>query len=199
MCSSLLSRWYHPLPTGGYEVLFLPNPLGHVVEEHRSKKARLETRAAISCKRAFVSRPPPTAHSIPVKEECFLWFYASYDSIVLLHLGHVQHVPEEGLVMTIVRKLLFVKAGFHDQVSSICLPPLSLYYRVAITFSCSAETFCRCASYWSGLLVEEPVLRLILVHLGPESLEGRKPERDYEAQVIVVVTGLPILGNSLWK
>ena len=85
----------YPLKGEGYEVLFLPNPLGHVVEEHRSKKARLETRAAISCKRAFVSRPPPTAHSIPVKEECFLWFYASYDSIVLLHLDHVQHVPEE--------------------------------------------------------------------------------------------------------
>ena len=49
--------------------------------------------------------------------------------------------------MTIVRKLLFVKAGFHDQVSSICLPPLNLYYRVAITFSCSVETFCRYASY----------------------------------------------------
>ena len=46
-------------------------------------------------------------------------------------------------------------------------------------------------------LVEEPVLRLILVHLGPESLEGRKPERDYVAQDFVVVTGLPILGNSL--
>ena len=90
--------------------------------------------------------------------------------------------------MTVVRKLLFVKAGFHDQVSSIYLPPLSMCYWVAIMFSCLAETFCRCASYLSGLLVEEPVLRLILVHLGPESLEGRKPERDYEAQDIVVVT-----------
>ena len=48
--------------------------------------------------------------------------------------------------MTVVRKLLFVKAGFHDQVSSIYLPPLSLYYWAAIMFSCSAETFCRCAS-----------------------------------------------------
>ena len=64
-------------------------------------------------------------------------------------------------------------------------------------FSCSAETFCRYASNFSGLLVEEPVLRLILVHLGPESLEGRKPERDYEAKDTMVVTGLPILGNSL--
>ena len=81
---------------------------------------------------------------------------------------------------------------------SICRP-LSLYCWVAILFSCSAEAFCRCASNWSGLLVEEPVLRLILVHLGPESLEGRKPERDYEAKDTVVVTGLPILGNSLWK
>ena len=66
-------------------------------------------------------------------------------------------------------------------------------------FSCLAETVCRCASYLSGLLVEEPVLRLILVHLGPESLEGRKPERDYEAKDTMVVTGLPIHGNSLWK
>ena len=86
------------------------------------------------------------------------------------------------------QKTATLKAGFHDQVSSIYLPPLSLYYWVAIMFSCWAETFCRCASYLSGLLVEEPVLRLILVHLGPESLEGRKPERDYEAQDIVVVT-----------
>ena len=100
--------------------------------------------------------------------------------------------------MTVVRKLLFVKAGFHDQVPSIYLPPLSLCYWVAIMFSCLAETFCRCASYLSGLLVEEPVLRLILVHLGPnKSLEGRKPERDYEAKDIMVVTGLPIFGNSL--
>ena len=99
--------------------------------------------------------------------------------------------------MTVVRKLLFVKAGFHDQVSSIYLPPLSMCYWVAILSSCLAETFCRCASNLSGLLVEEPVLRLILVHLGPESLEGRKPERDYGAQDIVIVTGLPVLGNSL--
>ena len=90
--------------------------------------------------------------------------------------------------MTVVRKLLFVKAGFHDQVSSIYLPPLSLYYWAAIMFSCSVETFCRCASYWSGLLVKEPVLRLVLVHLGLESHEGRKPKRDYEAQDIVVVS-----------
>ena len=65
--------------------------------EHRFKEARLETRAAINCKRAFVSRPPPTAHSIPAKEECFVWFYASQDSIVLLHLDHVEHVPEDDL------------------------------------------------------------------------------------------------------
>ena len=45
----------------------------------------------------FVSRPPPTVHSIPAKEECFLLFYASYDSIVLLHLDHVGHVSEEDL------------------------------------------------------------------------------------------------------
>ena len=74
-----------------------PNPLGHIVGEHRFKEARLETRAAINCKRAFVSRPPPTAHSIPAKEECFLLSYASYDSIVLLRLDHVEHVPEEDL------------------------------------------------------------------------------------------------------
>ena len=83
---------HHPLPTEGYEVLFL-----HIVGEHRFKEARLEMRAAINCKRAFVSRPPPTAHSIPAKEECFLWFYASQDSIVLLHLDHVEHVPEDDL------------------------------------------------------------------------------------------------------
>ena len=99
--------------------------------------------------------------------------------------------------MTVVRKLLLVKAGFHDQVSSIYLSPLSMCYWVAIMFSCLAETFCRCASNISGLLVEEPVLRLNLVHLWLESLEGRKPERDYEAKDTVVVTGLPILGNSL--
>ena len=81
---------------------------------------------------------------------------------------------------------------------SICRP-LSLYCWVAILFSCLAEAFCRCASNWSGLLVNEPVLRVVLVHLGLESLEGLKPERDYEAQDIVVVTGLPILGDSLWK
>ena len=127
--------------------------------------------------RAFIFRLPLNAHSN--------------------RADHVGHVPEEGFVMTVVRKLLFVKAGFHDQVSSISLPPLSMCYWVAIMFSCLAETVCRCASYLSGLLVEEPVLRLILVHPGPESLEGRKPERDYEAQDIVVVTGLPILGNSL--
>ena len=97
------------------------------------------------------------------------------------------------------QKTATLKAGFHDQVSSIYLPPLSLYYWVAIMFSCWAETFCRCASSRSGLLVDEPVLRLVLVHLGLESLEGRKPERDYEAKDTVVVTGLPIIGNSLWK
>ena len=65
--------------------------------EYQFKEARLETRAAINCKRAFVSRPPPTVHSNPVKEECFLLSYASYDSIVLLRLDHVEHVPEEDL------------------------------------------------------------------------------------------------------
>ena len=34
----------------------------------------------------------------------------------------------------------------------------------------------------------EPYLRLVLVHPGLESLEGLQPERDYEAQDIVVVT-----------
>ena len=96
------------------------------------------------------------------------------------------------------QKTATLKAGFHDQVSSIYLPPLSLYYWVAIMFSCSAETFCRCASYLSGLLVEEPVLRLIPVHPGPESLEGRKPERDYEAQDIVVVTCIKKRVRSLF-
>ena len=65
--------------------------------EHRYKEARLETRAAINCMRAFVSRPPRTVHSNPAKEECFLLSYASYDSIVLLRLDHVEPVPEEDL------------------------------------------------------------------------------------------------------
>ena len=70
---------------------------------------------------------------------------------------------------------------------SICRP-LSLYCWVAILFSCLAEAFCRCASNWSGPPVKEPYLRLVLVHPGLESLEGLQPERDYEAQDIVVVT-----------
>ena len=68
-----------------------------IVGEHRFREARLDTRAPTNCKRAFVSRHPPTVHSIPENEECFVWFYASQDSIVLLHLDHIEHVPEDDL------------------------------------------------------------------------------------------------------
>ena len=80
------------------------------------------------------------------------------------------------------QKTAICESGFSWPGLFIYLPPLSLYYWVAIMFSCSVETFCRCASNWSGLVVKEPVLRLVLVHLGLESHEGRKPEQDYEAQ-----------------
>ena len=83
---------HHLLPTEGYEVLFLPNHPG--VGEHRYKKAWLYMRAAINYKRAFIFRLPLTAHSNSA--------------------DHVGHVPEEDYVMTVVRKLLFVKAGFRD-------------------------------------------------------------------------------------